>query len=171
MFISYQMFFSWESFFLLVTVLYCTTFFECNCFWNTRKILSGEVFYLKDFKLQDCIDHSRYFQTSKKQLFGTLRVWKRSKGLNLISKYWCCIPDQYHRVVKLFHNFEALLWRFYHVTMKTPYLTFFGKLTQRWRNIVIPTSRSRCLQFSINVVSVTSIKWCEVNLHVNIQKA
>ena len=36
-----------------------------------------------------------------------------------------------------------MLWKCYNVTTNSSQLTLFGKLTQRWYNIVIPTSRRR----------------------------
>ena len=58
----------------------------------------------------------------------------------------------YEREINLVYNFDARLWNCYEVTMNSPQ-TFFVKLTQRWCNIVIPTSRRRCEFDAFNVVT------------------
>ena len=49
-----------------------------------------------------------------------------------MSKYWPCITNKCHVVNKLFHNFEARLWKYYNVTMNSPH---FICSFQSWHNV------------------------------------
>lgn len=71
------------------------------------------------------------------------------------TQYWHCVPEKYHAIVKLLNKFEVMLWMCYHVTMNGLHVTSFPKLTQNWRNNVIPTLRRRC-EFD---VLVTMLYW------------
>ena len=63
---------------------------------------------------------------------------------------WPCMPEKCHKVAKLFRNFEARFFKCYYVTMSTPGLTCFAKLTQQCCNVVMPTSRRSC-EFKVAV--------------------
>ena len=82
----------------------------------------------------------------------------------MTSQYQPYIPDKCHTVItvfKLFHKYEARLWKCYHVTMNSSYFLLFAKLTQLWCNVVIPTSRRGC-EFD---AAVAMLYWC---CHCNI---
>ena len=98
----------------------------------------------------------------RKQFLETFRVWEGNDGLNLMSQYQPCIPDKCHVVNKIFHNFEIRLWKCYHVTMNNLPFTFFVKLTQRCRNVVIPSSRRR---YEFEVTVTTLYRRCHFNIH------
>ena len=83
---------------------------------------------------------------------------EKFNGLNLMSQYRPCIPDKWHVVVKLFHNFEARMWKYDHMTMNSPHLTLVAKLTQRLCNVVIQTKRRRC-DFDVGFTRL-SLKLC-----------
>ena len=78
--------------------------------------------------------------------------------LNLVWQYGTYVPQHLH-VVNLFYNFEAMLTKYYHTTLNNPHLRFFAKLTQRWCNVVISTSRRRC---EFDVASMNFKHWISV---------
>ena len=96
------------------------------------------------------LDISKPFENNFLRPF---RVWEENSGVHLMSQYQPCIRDELNFVIKLFHDFEGMLWKCYHVTINSPYFTFFARLMQRWCNVVVPTSRRRC-EFDIAVLTL-----------------
>ena len=87
-------------------------------------------------------------QTHFKNLAANATLWQ-----GLMSQYRSCIANKCDVVNKLFRSFEVKMWKCYHVTMNSPYFTFFAKLTQRWCNVLISTSRTNC-EFDVEVTKV-----------------
>ena len=86
-------------------------------------------------------------------------------------KYRPCIPNKYHFVIKYFYNFEARVWKSYHVTVNSPIRMFFTKLTHRWCNFVISMSIRRyeihpCIDFAITASTI----YCDVNWLSNVEE-
>ena len=77
-----------------------------------------------------------------------------------MSQYWPCIPGKCHKVVILFHNFEARLWKCYYMTIIV-HMWLFAKLTQRWWNVIIPASGRRC---EFKVVVTKLYRRCRYNI-------
>ena len=109
-----------------------------------------------------------------KRIFGKFRVWEGNNGLNLMSQYQPCLPDKCHAIIKLFHNFEVSLWKYYNVTMHSAHFTFFTKMMQRRCNFVMPTSR-RCCDFGVTVKSMLLLQhpWYAVrwNYHPKLRQS
>ena len=82
--------------------------------------------------------------------------------MGLILQYWSCIPDKCHVLNKPFHNFEASLWRCYHMTMNNSHFTFLTKLTQNRCNVLISTSRR---SYEFNVAVIMLYRRCHYNIH------
>ena len=77
---------------------------------------------------------------------------EKLNGLNLMSQYRPCIPDKWHVVVKLFHNFEARMWKYDHMTMNSPHLTLVAKLKRRRCDFDVGFTRlslKLCVDFTI----------------------
>ena len=105
------------------------------------------------------IYYSWYLWAFRNQRLGTFTVWEGNNGLNLMSQYRPCIPGKYQWVFTVFHHFEVRLWKCYNVTINGSHLVSFTKLTQRWCNVVIPTSRRRC-EFDIAVTTLYRRCYC-----------
>ena len=105
--------------------------------------------------LQDCQLSFLIFLNLFKATFGNFWSIRGNNCLNLMTQYRVCvyrvcIPAKYDVFVKHFYNFEERLRKCYHVTMNCLHFRFVAKLTQRWRNVIIPMSRKRC-EFNVPV--------------------
>ena len=72
------------------------------------------------------------------------------------------MPGKCHVINKHLYNFEARLWKCYHMIMNSLQFRFSSTLTERWRNVLTPTSRTRC-EFDI-VVTKLNLR-CGCNIH------
>ena len=106
------------------------TFRRSNCVENTQKSWNGAVLFAKFVNVAPTY-HCYTFRKLHPEFSVT--IW------NLRTTTPACCG-----IVNLFYNFEAMLTKYYHTTLNNPHLRFFAKLTQRWCNVVISTSRRRC---------------------------
>ena len=81
-------------------------------------------------------NHPKFFITNFEQVYYSL-IFKWT------SIFLFFVTVVYHTFY-IFYNLEAMLWKCYHVTMKSPHFLFYAKLKQRWFKIQISTSRRRC---------------------------